>query len=224
MLEHLIEKLSKVRVQTEPFSYFHVENIFPDAFYKEILEYFPSPEHFQPLSMKGVVRPGTYNQRFTLSLDSEGLAKLPFFHQMFWSKVLQMLQSDLCISAIRRIFQIKRSNFAPDLSLVSDCCDYAIGPHTDHPQKVITLLFYFPKDDSQKEIGTSVYRPLDPNFTCEGFKHHPFEGFAKVYTAPFVPNSLFGFLKSNNSFHGVEPIGKQKYPRNSMSYQFLNYD
>ncbi|MBX7066117.1 MAG: hypothetical protein K1X28_02690 [Parachlamydiales bacterium] len=221
MLEHLIGKISKAKVQKEPFSYFYIENVFPDEFYQEIIEYFPTKDHFQPLSIKGVVRPGTYNQRLSLSLDEEGIGMLPFFHQLFWSRFTEALKSRECISAIQRIFSIERSDIVPDLSLVSDHSDYAIGPHTDHPQKVLTLLFYFPKDDSQKTLGTSVYRPIDPSFRCEGFRHHPFEGFQNIYTAPFVPNSIFGFLKSDRSFHGVEPIGKQEFPRNLMSYQFL---
>ena len=71
----------------------------------------------------------------------------------------------------------------------------------------------------QKSLGTSIYE--HPHLRCEGFKHHSFEGFKKVFTAPFIPNSLFGFLKSDISFHGVDPIGQQERPRNSISYQFL---
>lgn len=221
MLEHLIEKILTAKVQKEPFSYFHAENIFPDEFYQETLEYFPTPEHFQPLSAKGVVRKNTYNQRLTLSLDEEGISQLPFFHQIFWAKFMEGLKSKACVSAIQRVFSIDRPDAVPDLSLISDHSDYAIGPHTDHPQKVLTLLFYFPRDTSQKELGTSVYRPHDPNFRCEGLRHHPFQGFQRIYTAPFVPNSVFAFLKSDRSFHGVEPIGKQERPRNLMSYQML---
>jgi hypothetical protein len=33
--------------------------------------------------------------------------------------------------------------------------------------------------------------------------HH---GFLKLTTMPFKPNSLFAFVKGDNSFHGVEPV------------------
>ena len=34
----------------------------------------------------------------------------------------------------------------------------------------------------------------------------------------FAPNSLFGFLKTDRSFHGVEEIGDQDIERNSLLY------
>lgn len=221
MLEHLIGKISNAKLEKEPFSYFYVESVFPEDFFQEILEYFPKADYFQPLSMQGLVRPGTYNQRLTLSLDADGLSRLAFPQNLFWTQLADVLTSKPCISAILRKMGVERTDFFPDLSLISDHSDYAIGPHTDYPQKILSLLFYFPPDEQQKQLGTSVYKPIDPHFRCEGFKHHSFDGFKRVYTAPFVPNSLFGFLKSDCSFHGVEPIGKQDRPRNLMSYQFL---
>lgn len=49
--------------------------------------------------------------------------------------------------------------------------------------------------------------PKDPNFRCPGGPHYPHEGFERLKTLPFLPNSLFAFVKTDNSFHGVEPIG-----------------
>jgi hypothetical protein len=68
------------------------------------------------------------------------------------------------------------------------------------------LLFYLPKDESQSHLGTSIYLPKDPKFTCEGGPHYSFENFTRVVTMPFKPNALFAFVKTNNSFHGVEPV------------------
>jgi hypothetical protein len=41
-----------------------------------------------------------------------------------------------------------------------------------------------------------------------------------VFTAPFRPNSLFGFVKTANSFHGVEPLKENETCRR----QLLLYD
>ena len=73
-------------------------------------------------------------------------------------------------------------------------------------RKVITLLFYLPKDESQRHLGTSIYLPKDREFRCPGGPHYSREGFERIVTMPFLPNSLFVFLKTNNSFHGVEPV------------------
>ena len=83
-----------------------------------------------------------------------------------------------------------------------------MGPHTDNPRKVISLLIYLPKDLTQKESGTSIYIPKDPNFLAQNkeYQHYPHEQFHKVITMPFAPNSAFCFIKTNNSFHGVEKL------------------
>ena len=39
-----------------------------------------------------------------------------------------------------------------------------------------------------------------------GGPHYPFEWFERMASMPFRPNSLFTFVKGDNSFHGVEPV------------------
>ncbi len=90
--------------------------------------------------------------------------------------------------------------------LVEDITHYALGPHTDTPAKVITVLFYLPKDESQAHLGTSIYMPKDRAWRCPGGPHHGYAGFDRVATMPFMPNSMFAFVKTDNSFHGVEPV------------------
>ena len=53
-----------------------------------------------------------------------------------------------------------------------------------------------------------IYMPIDFKFTCSGGPHYKKENFNLVYTAPFKDNSAFGFVKTNNSFHGVEKVKK----------------
>jgi hypothetical protein len=97
-------------------------------------------------------------------------------------------------------------DFVDEAMLVEDITNYALGPHTDSPSKVITVLFYLPKDDSQRHMGTSIYTPKDPTRRCPGGPHYEREGFNRVATMPFTPNSMFAFVKSDNSFHGVERV------------------
>ena len=56
-------------------------------------------------------------------------------------------------------------------------------------------------------LGTSIYVPNDPDFRCPGGPHHNRNQFTRLHTNPFAPNSLFAFFKTDNSFHGVEPVG-----------------
>src|SRR5262249_5210128 len=98
------------------------------------------------------------------------------------------------------------TDIADEAMLVHDRTRYSVGPHTDAPFKVVSLLFYLPADERLARHGTSIYVPKDGAMTCPGGPHYPFERFERMATMPFVPNALFAFLKTDNSFHGVEPV------------------
>ena len=88
--------------------------------------------------------------------------------------------------------------------LCRDLPGYSIGPHTDGREKS-TILYYLAEDDSKVHLGTSIYIPKKKGFRCDGTKHHNFEDFEKVKTIPYLPNTGFGFVRCDWSFHGVEP-------------------
>src|SRR6185369_1519735 len=74
--------------------------------------------------------------------------------------------------------------------------------------KLVVLLIYLAPDDTAEHLGTSLYRPKDPSFSCPESKHHPFEDFIRVKTAPYKPNSMLAFMRSDISFHGLEPLSE----------------
>ena len=106
---------------------------------------------------------------------------------------------------------LQNYNTRSEILIVKDNENYALGPHTDSPKKLITILFYFPVDNSEENIGTSIYMPKDFKFNCPGGPHYKKEEFNLIYTAPFKSNSAFGFVKTNNSFHGVEKVNTTSY-------------
>lgn len=58
-------------------------------------------------------------------------------------------------------------------------------------------------------MDLQAYEKLDPKValkTADGGPHHVRENFTRVVTAPYLPNSLFGFIRTDNAFHGVEPV------------------
>jgi hypothetical protein len=57
------------------------------------------------------------------------------------------------------------------------------------------------------KVANAPLNPKDPDFACPGAPHYHREKFDKMVAMPFAPNSLFVFTKTNNSFHGVEPVG-----------------
>jgi hypothetical protein len=48
--------------------------------------------------------------------------------------------------------------------------------------------------------------PRKPAFRCPGEGLYRHEDFERLWSNPFLPNSLFAFFKTDNSFHGVEPV------------------
>ena len=46
----------------------------------------------------------------------------------------------------------------PQPVLYADFDGYAIKPHPDTRRKVVTMLIYMPEDESQRELGTTVYK------------------------------------------------------------------
>jgi hypothetical protein len=102
--------------------------------------------------------------------------------------------------------------------VIHDRTNYSLGPHTDSPRKALSFLFYLPADASREHLGTSIYMPRDPSFTCAGGPHYKFTNFQRMLTMPYVPNALFAFMKTNNSFHGVEPVEEADAQRDLLLY------
>jgi hypothetical protein len=228
VFQHVMDKLVKAEIQSSPFTHFYIQNVFPKEFYQELLANFPETSSFKKLSQTGKVDPRTYAERLVLPLQGESFTELPFGQLLFWSRFNEAINSDEWHAMLLGKFGLQirerfgvhydRLRFSSTAELVQDSTNYSIGPHTDHPIRVLTLLFYFPSSKEQSHLGTAVYQPLDESLECEGFTHHPFQGFKKLYTAPFLPNSLFGFIRSNRSFHGREVILDKGIERNLMNY------
>ncbi len=219
---HVLEAIERAPLATEPFPYFHLERAFPADFYDRLLAALPPLEAYAPIAETGTLTAaGGYGERYILDLG--GLAA----RSPFWAGELPWLAGErLAAGILAKFAPAWRERFGPDtkigyridLRLVRDFTSYAIGPHTDAPQKLVSLLFYLPPDERLRRFGTSAYRPRDPAFRCEGGPHHGFAGFERAFTAPFLPNSLLGFPKLSRSFHGVEPIADAGVERNLLLY------
>lgn len=220
VLAHLLQRIAVASIKTDPYFYFHVESVFPEAFYCELIDSIPDPSYFSQFD--------AYPHRSYFNLLKEKLEQLPFAHFLFWRNFAEGLHSLSFAKALLKKFQpqlkerfgenISIEKMGVDASLVCDQPGYSIGPHTDHPNKILTLLFYLPTSHDQKHLGTSIYIPKDGSVKYSGHEHHSFEKFHKISTVPFVPNSVFGFLRSDCSFHGVEPVHTQKKERISLCY------
>ena len=214
MIEHVSRKIKEVQLNPDPFSHFYIPDIFPQDFYWEMLDNLPPKDRYS--LPQRIVNPGPER----LICDADKLA-LPFWDALtakFLSNDFAQVLIDKFRPDFLNRFGNKNLRFGSDTRLVRDFENYQIKPHTDTPLKAISLLFYLPEEASMEHLGTSVFVPKDQSFRCAGQGRHPFEQFEKVYTAPFLPNSMFGFFKTDYSFHGVEPIKAKNIERNVFLY------
>jgi hypothetical protein len=210
---HLCYRVGNAPLSLFPYPHMYVQDVFPREFYQQVLENLPDPSAMLPIAQ---VRPVKgYKERFVMELGGAQLAGLPEAKRRFWEAFRGWLVGGqfgaLLFSRFGPFIEERYQGqpmppFYDESLLVQDTTHYKLGPHTDAPRKVITLLFYLPKDESQRHLGTCIYVPKDPGFSCPGGPHYRHDQFELLQSMPFLPNSLFCFLKTHYSFHGVEPV------------------
>lgn len=226
VLNRVLDRVHRAEVIADPFPYLVVDDVFPPDYYAEMLEQFPRAGSLRPIGETGRVSIDTYRERSVVLFTDAEFSRMTIEQQRFWREFANWMYSEQFLYGFVQKFsdaleprftKILASDPAlkarGDALLVNDQTNYAIGPHTDAPHRLISFLFYLPADDSMRELGTSIYRPKDPNFVCWGGPHHPFDRFDRTATVEFLPNRLLAFPKTERSFHGVEQIRRQSVNR-----------
>lgn len=82
-------------------------------------------------------------------------------------------------------------------------------PHTDAPNKLLSLMLYFPDDDNYlwENIGTTYWDYKKNNYKNIYPEIGTFETKAKVlHQNKFEGKKLFGFIKNHRSWHSVPKL------------------
>lgn len=214
VLAHVTYALRNAVVRPWPFPHIVVRDILPPRLYDDIVFHYPRLR-MTPLRDIGRVSKNYAPER--LIAPELGVLSDP------WAFLLRALDKSALLKTFLAVF---REALAPRLRVgkglgheflvLHDKPGYSLGPHTDSPRKVVSALIYCPADgEGRSDLGTSLYVPEKSGRTCPGGFHHPFEGFTRVHTVPYLPNTLFAFPKSEHSFHGVEPT---EHSRNVIVY------
>ncbi len=232
--EHVLYQIFNAPVRGYPYPHIYVENVFPETFYEELRRNWPDAGAFVPLAETGRVPEGAYPERFVIPITEAGVATLTPARRPFWMEFGQWFTAQRFCTAMIEKFEpqvrerlggdMDRCSYGADALAVRDHTNYSIGPHTDAPHRLVTMLFYCPEDNSRPHLGTSIYWPLNGELRCKGGPHYGFEHFKKITTMPYRRNSLFAFFKDDSSFHGVEPIPDQNFERDLMLYDVRVYD
>ncbi len=223
----LIYKVANAPIRMFPYPHILVHDVFPADFYRALREHLPPGSAYKTLTALGRVQGNYPDTRVVLPLTKAEVAALPELYRDFWNETSRWLLGGMFGQVVLQKFgPLFAQRFADPAAVrfhqeglvIQDRTHYSLGPHTDTPRKVVSFLFYLPADDSMPHLGTSMYLPKDPSFTCPGGPHHGFEGFNRLLTMPYVPNTLFGFMKTPDAFHGVEPIAEPHVERALMLY------
>jgi len=211
----LIYRVANAPILMYPFPHILVHDVFPDSFYHEMRVHLPPPAAYKSLKAMGRVGSAYPEERVVIPLTPPEVAALDEPYRSFWDQTARWLLGGSFGTILLRKFSpllaqrfdnLASMEFDHEALIIQDRTNYKLGPHTDTPAKVLSLLFYLPPDDSKSHLGTSIYLPRDPSFTCDGSSHYRFEGFHRLLTMPYVRNTLFAFMKTPNAFHGVEPV------------------
>ena len=211
-LESATNSILNAEAFRKPYPLIQFRDFFPSDFYARLVQSFPEVERFAGLNGDGTRREyALYDER-----SDPGSAE----SRELWSIVRRVLASTEVASALREKldegFRIRAKKSGegwpvpmhPRPVLYTDLNGYAIKPHPDTRRKVLTMQIYLPSDDSQRELGTAIYK-ISPMgvFAWKSY------GLVKDRTVPFLPNSGYAFVVIHpafsllrSSWHGREAI------------------
>jgi hypothetical protein len=206
------DSILKAEAFRKPYPLIRFRDFFPSDFYARLVQRFPEVDRFAGLNGDGTRREyALYDERSDPGSEES---------RTLWGIVRRVLASSEIASALREKldegFRIraKRSGeewpvpMHPRPVLYTDLNGYAIKPHPDTRRKVLTMQIYLPQDDSQRELGTAIYKvsPMGV-FAWKSY------GLVKDKTVPFLPNSGYAFVVIHpaysllrSSWHGREAI------------------
>lgn len=224
--QHTLYRVANAPLRDHPFPHILVHEVFEPGFYRRLQEQLLPVDRMRPIGAVRSLGKSYSEDRYVFAVTPEEIGALPPQARAFWEEFSGWLLAlpftrvlfRKFAAGLEQRFGPREPGFFNEALLVDDRERYSLGPHSDAPTKVITVLFYLPADASRPHLGTSIYVPREPGFRCPGGPHYPFEQFERVLTMPYVPNTMFAFLKTDNSFHGVEPVRDADYRRHLLLY------
>lgn len=218
LLEHVVGRLRQAAYTEQPYPHFHLTELLPWDIYHRLIENMPALALYQTFSDKHKMANGQHS-RLKIILDDPIISRMSDPQIEIWHKVYTLLHSEQLKQAI---FDKLAPGLAYRYSIAEENCreldaypttflfreseGYLIKPHPDTRKKMVTFQVALPADDSQKHLGTSMYKQ---RFLPKDLSSQP-RGFCEIGRYPFLPNSAFAFVVINTllkkSWHGREAL------------------
>lgn len=209
-LAHVVDRLRTADVVMEPYPHYTLDGVLPDDYYDALLRHLPSSEVYQNLFEVTDLKLDHFRHRDQRDFKDGWTEALPRGMKELWDEFHEwFLGPELAQAVLASFGKREWPEVIVESQLIRHRAGYFLGPHSDLNTKVAVVLLYLAPDDSAAHLGTSIYRPKDPGFSCPRSLHYPFDDFIRVETAPYKRNSMLAFLRSDISFHGVEPLSEE---------------
>jgi len=234
LLRYLLASIERADYYKEPFCHLHFKDFFPEELYRKMLLMQPDSQRYKGLNHKEALLADGNSTRQVLPFNPQRLNELDEEQRHFWS-VIQVTMADqrfqkalfqkLSFGISQRLkipaSEVKTTPAWPKGGLFIDKSGYRISPHRDVFTKLVTTQFYLPADDSQQDLGTSLYSRdwkgrLNREFNKLGVVQ--LKEFTREKTFPFMPNSGYAFVVGPHSWHGRELLPENCRERHSLMH------
>ena len=226
VLDHICHAIDAVEVRSWPYAHFYLEQAFPAAVFKQMLEFLPNPSVYTADNPRIHTREDGLITRSIFSLSPPGLVRLRDEQRSFWTQIADALRSSRLhyvvfaklSNDLGRRFRVPPDRLGsiaayPKPALIKDLGGYEIAPHRDTRSKIVTMQFYLPEDMSKADLGTAVYRQR-----LLRLKNliSPRNRFETVKQFSFAPNTGYAFAVGRRSWHGRDQVPMTSGERNSL--------
>ena len=211
----LVGRVEAAPRETAPIEHVYLENLFPPAEYRRLLDHLPEIRRYRELTHREAMQPGGRSARRKFYLLPEHIMWLPREQRAYWNGLSRQLRSPALQEAFKSKFRvaleqrfgtsIDNLSFYPVPMLLRDLGGYRIGIHGDGLRKAITVQFYLPRDESQGHLGTVFHEGRNG------------EAAQRTKRLAFVPGSGYAFpVIRHKSWHSVPQTSDSDGERNSL--------
>jgi hypothetical protein len=221
--QQLAAAAERAELRHKPCDHIYMEHVFEPDTYTALLAGLPDRRFFHDLKHRDAVRKDGTSTRQRLYLYPELLWRLPADLRRVWLPVARALCSSELEQAFKRKFRTaleerfgkpaEKIGMYPIPILLRDQPGYKISIHSDVATKAITVQYYLPGDESQRNIGT-IFHESDKGAGAE-----------KTTQMPFLPASGYAFPVSlTKSWHSAAQTTEEDGERVTMMVTYYVAD
>jgi len=218
-----VDAVQRSELRHIPFDHIYMEQVLDPESYTALLAAMPGRRFYHDLRHRDALRKDGTSTRLRMYLYPELLWRLPAHQRRAWLPVARALCSKALEDAFKDKFRAtlerrfgkpaEKVGLYPIPILLRDQPGYRIGIHSDVATKAITVQFYLPRDDKQRNIGT-IFHEGDTGEAAE-----------RTTQMPFMPSTGYAFPVSlTKSWHSAASTSEKDGERVSMMITYYVAD